>query len=73
MPESSPEWEKAGKGVVPDNTDASTQWALQNFNEWVGNHCLLVPDDPVPKDLLASHDAELVCKWLCQFLRDQNN
>ena len=50
-PVSSPEWEKAGKGVVPDNTDASTQWALRNFNEWAGNRCPLVPDDSVPKDL----------------------
>ena len=51
-PVSLPEWEKAGKGVVPDNTDASTQWALRNFNiEWAGNRCSLVPDDYVPKDL----------------------
>ena len=28
-----PEQEKVGKGVVPGNTDASTRWALRNFNE----------------------------------------
>ena len=66
----SPEREKASKGVIPDNTDASTQWALRNFNEWAGNHCFLTPDDPVPKDLLVSHDADLVCKWLCRFLME---
>ena len=32
-PVSSPEQEKVGNGVVPDNTNASTQWALRNFNE----------------------------------------
>ena len=69
-PVSSLDREKAGKGVIPDNTNASTQWALRNFNEWAGNCCLLAPDDPVPKDLLASHDADLVCKWLCQFLME---
>ena len=30
----------------------------------------LSPDDPVPKVLLASHNAELVCKWLSQFLME---
>ena len=28
------------------------------------------PMIPVPKDLLASHDAELVCKWLSRFLME---
>ena len=67
-PVSLPEREKVGKGVVPENTDASTQWALRNFNEWAANRCSVVPNDPVPKDLLASHNADLVCKWLCRFL-----
>ena len=69
-PISSPEREKASKGVIPDNTEASTQWALRNFNEWASNRCILSPNDPVPKDLLASHDAELVCKWLSRFLME---
>ena len=62
-----PEEEKVGKGVVSDNTDASTQWVLRNFNEQAGNCCSLAPDDPVPKDLLASHDVDLVCKWFFRF------
>ena len=44
------------------------QWALRSFNEWAANRCSVVPNDPVPKDLLASHNADLVCKWLCLFL-----
>ena len=67
-PVSSPEREKVGKGVIPENTDACTQWALRNFNEWAANHCSVVPNDPVPKDLLVSKNADLVCKWLCRFL-----
>ena len=27
----------------------------------------MVPNDPVPADLMQSHDPELVGKWLCQF------
>ena len=65
---SSPEREKASKGVIPANTAASSQWALRNFNEWSTNRSLMAPDDPVPADLLQSHDPELVCKWLCRFV-----
>lgn len=67
-PISSPEQEKAGKGLVPQSTEASTQWALRNFNDWASYHCSLTPDDPMPGNLLASHNANLVCKWLCRFL-----
>ena len=28
----------------------------------------MASDDFVPADLLQSHDPELVCKWLCQFV-----
>ena len=69
-PTSSPEREKASKGTIPSNTEASLQWALRNFNEWAVNCCSLLPDDPVSKDLLASHDADLVCKWLCRYLME---
>ena len=68
MPVSSPERVKASKGVIPGNTEASSQWALRNFTEWSVNCCSLIPDDPVLKELLASHDAYLVCKWLCRFV-----
>ena len=51
-PISSPEREKASKGVIPANTAASSQWALRNFNEWCTNRCLMVPGDPVPADLM---------------------
>ena len=54
--------------VIPDNTKASTQWALRNFNDWASNQCFLSPDDPFPNDLLASHDAEF--KWLSRFLME---
>ena len=68
MPVSSPERAKASKSVIPGNTKASSQSALRNFTEWSVNSCSLVPDDPVPKELLANHDADLVCKWLCRFV-----
>ena len=67
-PLSSPEQEKAGKDT--GNTDASTQCAVRNFNEWAGNHYSSELDNPVPKDLLASRDVDLVYKWLCRFLME---
>ena len=30
----------------------------------------MVPGDPVPADLMQSHDPELVCKWLCRFVME---
>jgi len=62
---SSPDHEKAAKGVVPAKTEASSQWALKNFTDWAEHRNLIEPDNPVPRNLLESHDADLVCKWLC--------
>jgi hypothetical protein len=49
-PKSSPERKKAAVGVIPKNTDNSTQWALQNFNSWATNRVSL--GHPVPESLL---------------------
>ena len=67
-PVSSPE---RAKGVIPANTEASTRWAIKNFNPWAFN-CSATgdPADVVPSDLLKSHDAALVCKWLCRYVRE---
>ena len=64
-PVTSPEREKAVKGVIPANTEASTRWAIKNFNTWALNCSAANPNDFVPPDLLKSYDAVLVCKWLC--------
>ena len=64
-PVSSPEREKAAKGVIPANTRASSNWAIRNFNDWASNRSAMTPDDPVPADLLKSQDTVLLCKWLC--------
>jgi len=66
----SPEREKAAKGVVPPNTEASTQWALRNYNAWALNRSFMTANEAVPADLLQSHDANLVCKWLCRFVME---
>lgn len=66
-PITSPEREKAAKGVIPANTEASIRWAIKNFNSWALNRSAANPDDFVPPDLLKSHDAALVCKWLCRY------
>ena len=64
----SPERVKAASAVVPANTEASTKWAVKNFTEWALNHSFLGSRETVPADLLRSHDAELVCKWMCWFV-----
>ena len=67
-PVESPEREKAAKGVLPANTEASTRWALRNFNTWALNCSSMSSSEAVPADLLQSHDASLVCKWLSRFV-----
>ena len=67
-PVESPEREKAAKGVLPANTEASTRWAWRNFNAWALNCSSRSSSEAVPADLLQSHDASLVCKWLSRFV-----
>ena len=60
--------EKASEGLKPENTEASTRWAVKNFTAWAANQRRLVPDNPVPNDLLECHDHAKVCKYLCMFV-----
>ena len=69
-PVSSPEREKAAKGVIPVNTRANSNWAIKNFKEWASNRLAMTPDDPVPADLLQSQDPDLLCKWLCRYVME---
>ena len=61
------ELQDAAKGVIPAKTEACTQWAVKNFESWVCNRSSS-SSEAVPSDLLRSHDAQLVCKWLCCFV-----
>ena len=56
--------QKAAGGLIPRNTEFTTHWALRNFSAWAKHRCELVPDDPVPADLLRSKDPVVVCKYL---------
>jgi hypothetical protein len=67
-PKSSPERKKAAVGVIPKNTDNSTQWALQNFNSWATNRVSI--GHPVPDNLLQCHDAKIVCKYLSLYVME---
>ena len=66
----SPEREKAAQGVIPSDTEASTKWALHTFNAWAINRSFLNASKAVPENLLARHDPQLVCKWLCRFVME---
>ena len=46
----------------------STKWAVNNFEAWAKDRLNGFHDDPVPANLLKSHDPGLVCKWLCRFV-----
>ncbi len=59
----------AKQGVVPSNTRSSNQWALKNFNAWTVTRNAR-NSEQVPDDLLESHDAKLVCKWLCYYVQE---
>ena len=61
--------EKAAKGVVPTNTEASTAWARNNFNACTKNRPCF-GDERIPAGLLQSHDSNLVCTWLCRFVTE---
>ena len=67
-PIESPERLTAARGVVPVNTEASTQWALKHFHAWAQNRSAQETEAAVPVDLLRCHDAGLVCKWMCRFV-----
>ena len=49
---------------------ASTQWAVRNFNAWSVERSKLSDAQAVPPDILKSHDAELVCLWMCRFVME---
>ena len=48
-PVNSPERLHAAKGVVPANTEASTQWAVRNFTAWYRNRLTLVSCGSIAK------------------------
>ena len=60
--------QKAKDGLKPRNTEVSTQWAVTNFKEWARQRRERVPDDPVPEDLLQSHDPTQIVKYLCLYV-----
>lgn len=69
-PASEQELGVAAKGVVPNNTVCSTRWAENTFRTWAVERNRMCPEDPVPLDLLKSHDAKLVSKNLCKFVME---
>ena len=56
---------KAAKGVVPENTKLSNNWAVRNLMAWVLFRNSTCPEDPVPEDLLSCSDADIICKCGC--------
>jgi len=64
------EFEKAGKGFVPENTEASTRWALRNFQAWTSWRAESGPDKRVPEDLLEKCEPQELDKWLSLYVME---
>ena len=64
------EAERIAVGYIPKNTEKTTKWAVQNFNEWRKVRNRKFANDPVPSDLLTSTNADstILCKWLSHFV-----
>ena len=64
------ELDKLAEGLKPANTEASTQWAVNNFTKWAENQRKLASHDPAPVDLLGCHNPATVSKYLCMFVAE---
>ena len=49
------------------------QWAERNFTAWAIQRNAIASDDPVPLDLLSSHDPVMVSKHLQRFVMETCN
>jgi hypothetical protein len=56
---------------IPANTEANTEWAIQNFSAWVDWRLAFERSNPVPSNLLTCGDTVTLNKWL-SLLRDRN-
>ena len=61
---------EAAKGVTPDNTKLSNDWAVKNLRAWMVFRNSVKPEDPVPTDLLSCKDPHVLCKWLCSYVQE---
>ena len=57
------ELSNAAKGVIPAKTEASTEWAVRNYECWAHN-CFSSSSGIVPRYLLCSHNALSGCAVL---------
>jgi len=66
--------EELSERHVPKNTEATTKWALANFNAWRQGRNKAFACDPnqqVPCDLLQiTDDSERLCKWLTLYVAE---
>ena len=63
-------YDEMAKGYVPKNTSKSTNWAVNNFNEWRDERNKVFSDEQCPTDLLDSpmDKNALLSYWLSRFL-----
>ena len=64
---------EAAEGVVLDNTKKTNAWAVNTFTAWSKERNKLIPEDPVPEDLLSCHDLSIVSKYMRCFVLEARN
>ena len=60
------------EGLVPENTNKSTKWDLNNFEALMKARNTSYPDDQVPQDILLCSDPELLNLHLSRFVIGTN-
>ena len=56
------------RGHMPKNTEANTQLAVCNFNEWQSDYNSCHPDQPCPQDILLSDSSKDQSYWLQKYV-----
>ncbi len=71
-PTSNKDMEKICKGVIPKNTQKSTDWAIGVFEEWRTNRNLATKDsaEQCPTNLLEQPTSESLNHWLARFVTE---
>ena len=66
------ELSELAEGLVPENTNKSTKWDLNNFEALMKARNTSYPDDQVPQDILLCSDPELLNLHLSRFVIETN-
>lgn len=64
-------YHKAAEGVIPRNTQSSTNWCVCTFITWLTQRNTRTANNPesvIPTNILESHDVDAVCRAMRLFV-----